>query len=127
MEDLSILSIERKNRNLGSQRSRSPSSLAKEVVDKMFKNSSVEMMAKHFRDLNVEKCGTLDGEVVERGLRLQGANLSQGDMKEFLDAAKSPHRKNRVDYRKLLNLMHNADLPEEVFCCHVQRKCLTAK
>ena len=106
---------ERKNRNLGSQRSRSPSSLAKEVVDKMFKNSSVEMMAKHFRDLNVEKCGTLDGEVVERGLRLQGANLSQGDMKEFLDAAKSPHRKNRVDYRKLINLMHNADLPEEVF------------
>ena len=115
MEDLSILSIRReKNRNLGSQRSRSPS-LAKEVVDKMFKNSSVEMMAKHFRDLNVEKCGTLGGEVVERGLRLQGANLSQQDMKEFLDSAKSPHKTNRVDYRKLLNLMHNADLPEEVF------------
>ena len=53
MEDLSIIDSE-KNRNLGSQRSRSPSSLAKEVVDKMFKNSSVEMMAKHFRDLNVE-------------------------------------------------------------------------
>ena len=91
IEDLSILSIRReKNRNLSSQRGRSPSSLAKEVVDKMFKNSSVEMMAKHFRDLNVEKCGTLDGEVVERGLRLQGANLSQQDMKEFLDAMKSP-------------------------------------
>ena len=72
-------------------------------------------MAKHFRALNVEKCGTLDGEVVERGLRLQGANLSKNDMKELLNAAKSPYKKNRVDYRKLINLMHNADLPEEAF------------
>ena len=103
------------NGSNGGSRSRSPSSLAKEVVDKMFKNSSVEMMAKHFRDLNVEKCGTLDNDTIERGLRLQGANLSKKDMDALLDATKSPYKKNRVDYRKLVNLMQNADLPEEQF------------
>ena len=101
--------------NNGGRKSRSPSTLAKEVVDKMFKNSSVEMMAKHFRDLNVEKCGTLDAGTIERGLRLQGANLSQKDMNILLDATKSPYKKNRVDYRKLVDLMQNADLPEEQF------------
>eukprot|EP00943_MAST-04B_sp_MAST-4B-sp1_P008748 g8748.t1 len=99
----------------GERKSRSPSSLAKDVVDKMFKNSSVEMMAKHFRDLNIEKCGTLDSDTVERGLRLQGANLSKKDMDALLHATKSPYKKNRVDYRKLVNLMQNADLPEEQF------------
>ena len=93
-------------------RSRSPQSLAKDVVDKMFKNSSVEMMAKHFRGLNTGKDGTLDKSTVEQGLRLQGATLSRRDMDDLLDSAQSDGKDGRVNYHKLVSLMANADRPE---------------
>jgi Ca2+-binding EF-hand superfamily protein len=103
------------DRAKNTSRARSPTSLAKEVVDKIFKNSSVEMMAKHFRDLNTSKDGTLAPETVERGLRLQGATLSKTDMDSLLDSTRSNANGQRIDYRKLVNLMANADRPEDHF------------